>query len=71
MIGREFSFDEYKDFYDEKFAPIEIPDDLRIDQPADIEIIDENTVPEQPTDEDNNTDNNTPVEEEDDFPFGF
>lgn len=71
MIGREFSFDEYKDFYEQKFAPIEIPDDLRIDQPADIEIIDENTVPEQPTDEDNNTDNNTPVEEEDDFPFGF
>ena len=66
MLGTDFSFDEYKEFYDEKFAPLEVPEDLQIDEPTDLEIIDpdeEQPEPQKKEDE--------PVEDEDDFPFGF
>ena len=63
-LGRSFSFDEYKEFFDRQFAPLEIPDDLRIDEPTDIEVIDPDDV--EPKAE-------NPEEEEavDDFPFDF
>lgn len=64
-IGTSFSFDDYKDFFDEKFAPLEIPEDLLIDEPTDLEVLDpdevDNTKAEEDTDE----------EESDDFPYGF
>lgn len=40
LIGTEFSFDDYKKFYDEKFAPLDVPNDLQIDEPTNLEIID-------------------------------
>ena len=63
-LGRSFSFDEYKEFFDDKFAPLEIPEDLRIDEPTDLEVLDPDDVEakEEETEEEN---------EEDDFPFGF
>lgn len=38
LLGTQFSFDDYKAFYDEKFAPLQVPDDLRLDEPTSIEI---------------------------------
>lgn len=38
LLGRTFSFDDYKTFYDEKFAPLLVPEDLRLDEPTSIEI---------------------------------
>lgn len=38
LLGTHFSFDDYKAFYDEKFAPLQVPEDLRIDEPTSIEI---------------------------------
>lgn len=37
LLGTSFSFDDYKAFYDETFAPLEIPEDLRLDEPPFIE----------------------------------
>ena len=47
MIGKEFSFDDYKEFYDQNFAPLEVPDDLKIDTPTDLEILDPDEVDQQ------------------------
>jgi len=47
-LGKSFSFDDYKEFYNEKFAPLDIPEDLIIDEPTDIEVIDpDDVVPEK------------------------
>ncbi len=64
LLGVKYSFDEYKEFYDEEYAPLKIAPDLILDEPTDIEIIDpENVVPEE----------NEEYEEDDtdDFPYGF
>ncbi|MCR5850876.1 MAG: hypothetical protein K6G92_09230 [Bacteroidaceae bacterium] len=69
MIGKEFSFDDYKEFYDEHFAPLEIPEDLKIDTPADVKILDPDEEYEREQDEEKQA---TETEEDDnDFPFGF
>lgn len=44
LIGKAFSFDEYVEFYEEKFAPIEVPENLIIDEPTDLEFIDPDDV---------------------------
>ena len=63
-LGTAFSFDEYKEFFDQNFAPLQVPEDLIIDEPTEIEVRDpDDVVPEEETSE----------EEEfyDDFPYGF
>ena len=66
MIGNEFSFDDYKAFYEETFAPMEIPEDLRIDEPTNLKIIDpDDYVPEE------KKEGEEEEEEEEDFPWGF
>lgn len=63
LIGSEFSFDDYKNFYDEKFAPLEVPKDLQIDEPNDLEIIDpDNLDSEEKEEEEENT-----TDDSDDF----
>jgi len=66
LIGIGFSFDDYKDFYDEQFAPMEVPEDLILDEPTEIEIQDEDheTVTED-------TGGETESGFDDSFPFGF
>ena len=69
MIGTDFSFDDYKDFYDEKFAPLEVPEDLQIDEPTDLEVIDpDEYVPEEKDEDEEEGDSGGDV---DDFPYGF
>ncbi|MCF0199239.1 MAG: hypothetical protein HUK02_07940, partial [Bacteroidaceae bacterium] len=66
LLGTAFSFDEYKEFYDRTFAPIDVPKDLQFDEPTDIPYIDpDDYVPEPEGDEDEGGD------DYDDFPFGF
>ena len=63
LIGTAFSFDDYKEFYDAEFAPLDIPEDLILDEPTEIEIHDEDYVPTKEEEDD--------TFGEDDFPFGF
>lgn len=52
MLGRQYSFDDYADFFDRTFAPLAIPDDVRIDEPEDIPFIDpDDYVPEEEVEE--------------------
>lgn len=69
MIGKEFSFDEYKEFYDEHFAPLEVPEDLKIDVPEGLEILDPDEEYEKEQDEEKQATESE--EDDDDFPFGF
>ncbi len=65
MIGNEFSFDDYKAFYEETFAPMDIPEDLQIDEPTNLKIIDpDDYVPEEKKEAEEE-------EDDDDFPWGF
>lgn len=41
LLGTSFSFDDYKTFYDEHFAPLQVPEDLRLDEPPFVEGQDE------------------------------
>lgn len=68
LIGKEFSFDDYKEFYDQHFAPLEVPEDLQIDEPTDLEILDPDEVDEQEAAQEEEA---AEEEEDDDFPFGF
>lgn len=68
MIGKEFSFDEYKEFYDQHFAPLDVPEDLQIDIPDDVKILDPDEEYEKEQEEEQNS---TEAEDDDDFPFGF
>lgn len=36
LLGTAFSYDDYKQFFDEHFAPLEISDELLLDEPAEI-----------------------------------
>ena len=62
----EYSFDDYKQFYDAHFAPMRVPGDLRLDEPTDLKVIDpDDAAPEEEQDE--GEDGTTG----DDFPYGF
>ena len=67
MIGKEFSFDEYKEFYDQHFAPLDIPEDLQIDTPTDLEILDPDELDKREEEEKQQE----ATEDDDDFPFGW
>ena len=75
LLGTEYSFDEYKDYFDTHFAPIKVQSDAIIDDltPDQLNDYDE-AEDEAETDE---TDTNETDDEEstpdyyDDFPFGF
>lgn len=66
LIGTEYSFDDYKKFYDSHFAPMQVPEDLQIDEPTDLKIIDPDDVVPEDEQEGGETDGS-----DDDFPYGF
>lgn len=45
LLGVEYSFDEYKQFYDKHFAPLEVKPDLQLDKQTEIIIRSEDDVP--------------------------
>lgn len=46
LLGKAFSFDDYAAFYEKHFAPLQIKEDLRLDEPAEIRIRTEEDFPE-------------------------
>ena len=66
-LGTAFSFDEYKEFFDEKFAPLDIPDDLRIDDAIDLPYLDPDEVDANESENEEDGGGN----DDDDFPFNF
>ena len=66
LLGTLYSYDDYKQFYDETFAPLEISDELRLDEPTSIEFRDPEDLPE--TDEEGE---DTYYEEDEDTESGI
>ena len=66
-LGTAFSFDEYKEFFDEKFAPLDIPDDLRIDDAIDLPFVD----PDDVDASEGENEEEGGGYDDDDFPFNF
>ena len=68
LIGTDFSFDDYKKFYEQKLAPIELPEHIFLDEPTDVQIKDFEDVDDETPDEE---EEEVEEEDDDDFPFGF
>ncbi len=51
MLGKQYSFDDYGIFFDEKLAPLKVPEGLRIDDQLDVPFIDPDDVEEKPSEE--------------------
>lgn len=74
LLGTEYSFDEYKDYFDTHFAPIKVQGDAIIDDLTPDQLNSEDDIDE---DEADDADTEETDEEEsapdyyDDFPFGF
>ena len=70
LLGTKYSFEDYSKFYDENFAPIQIPEELRIDNGTVIRGEDEVDYSEE-EEEAPALEEEQQEEDEDDFPFGF
>ena len=71
LLGTQFSFDDYKDFYEEKYAPLQVPEDLRIDENQIIDPVDGEDTDGPAGDENTNEDEEEITVDDDDFPYGF
>ncbi len=71
LLGTQFSFDDYKDFYDKKYAPLAVPEDLKIDENQIIDVIEGEDTDGPAGDENNNENEEEIMVDEDDFPYGF
>ena len=69
LLGSKYSFEDYARFYDEHFAPMQIPEELRLDDGTVIRGEDEVEISEE--DRRSDEEEEQQEEEEDDFPFGF
>ena len=69
MLGSKFSFEEYRQFYEDNFSPLQIPEELRLDETTIIRGEDE--VDDEPTMESEEEQEEEIILEDDDFPFGF
>lgn len=68
LLGKQYSFDDYGVFFDKQLAPLNIPDDIRIDELEDLPFIDPEDVEDAVDEEEELLDDEG---DEDDFPFGF
>jgi hypothetical protein len=70
MLGSKFSFEEYRQFYEDNFTPLQIPEELQLDETTIIRGEDE--VDDEPATEDEEEQvEDASLEDDDDFPFGF
>lgn len=69
LLGSKYSFEDYARFYDEHFAPMQIPEELRLDDGTVIRGEDEVEISEE--DRRSDEEEEQQEKEEDDFPFGF
>lgn len=66
-LGVSVSVDDYDDFYQTNFAPLDVPEDLMLDETQDIPFVD----PDDVDTTEKKKEETTEQEEEDDFPWGF
>lgn len=67
LIGTKYSFEDYRIFYDRNFTPVDVPEDLRIDDGT--QIFGEDEFDEGAAEQEGEYEEES--EEEEDFPFGL
>jgi len=68
LLGTRYSYDDYAEFYDAELSPLEVPEDVNLDEPE-VETIDPDDVPgpgEAPTEEGEEGEEGTPATTTDD-----
>ena len=65
LLGTRYSYDEYAEFYDAELSPLELPEDLILDEPTDAFPTDIDDVPES-QDTPDETDDSEENDEDDD-----
>ena len=45
LLGTKYSYEDYTEFYDEKLSGIELPEQLILDEPTDLPVVDPEDVP--------------------------
>lgn len=68
LLGKQYSFDDYSRFFEEKFAPLQIPKNVNLDEQIDQPFIDPDEIEER---QDDGSVEELIEGDEDDFPFGF
>ena len=71
LLGTKYSFEDYSKFYEEQFTPMQIPEELRIEEGTLIRGEDEIDFSEEEASKNSAEGEIQQEEEEDDFPFGF
>jgi hypothetical protein len=71
LLGTKYSFEDYSKFYEEQFTPMQIPEELRIEEGTLIRGEDEIDFSEEEASKNPAEGEVQQEEEEDDFPFGF
>ena len=73
LLGTRYSYDDYKDFYDEQLSPLQLPEGLILDESDTDFTIDADDLPEGKANEneDENEDDEDEEEEEDDDDWMF
>jgi tetratricopeptide (TPR) repeat protein len=69
LLGSKYSFDDYQRFYEEHFSPLEVPEELKLDNS--IIIRGEDEVDDSVMDTPKLEDDANEMDQDDDFPFGF
>ena len=71
LLGTKYSFEDYSKFYEEQFTPMQIPEELRIEEGTLIRGEDEIDFSDEEDSQNTDEGEIEQEEEEDDFPFGF
>ena len=58
LLGTRYSYDDYSEFYDTELSPLDVPEELILDEPTDLETPDPDDIPapEEGSAEDDGTD---------------
>ena len=65
LLGTRYSYDEYAEFYDAELSPIELPDEMYLDEPTDNGPVDIDDVPLSEESNENATEGKNEEEEDD------
>ena len=66
LLGTRYSYDDYKDFYDEQLRPLQLPEGLILDETNDGFTIDADDLPAEGSESEQGNENGDEEEEEDD-----
>ena len=68
LLGTTYSYDDYKEFYDNTLAPLPVPEDLQLDEPTDIKVLTPDDLPDDYEEEERQ---GSPVQDDEDDEGGI